>query len=142
MAFGSNLVLSDTQSELSADELFETARRSIVVIPTFNERENVSLIVPHIFRLFPSINILVVDDNSPDGTGELADELALSHNGLSVIHREKKMGLGTAYIAGFEWALAREYSHIFEMDCDFSHDPADLPRFLAFFGFHNAYSAS
>ena len=130
MAFGNNLVLSDTQSELSPDELHEMARQSIVVIPTFNERENLSLIVPHVFKLYPSISILVVDDNSPDGTGELADELALSHNGLSVIHREKKMGLGTAYIAGFRYAIDRGYSYIIQMDADLSHSPEYLAVFL------------
>ncbi len=128
--FGGDYILSDFQSDLSPDELRQAASRSIVVIPTYNERENLSLIIPHLFKLYPTINTLVVDDNSPDGTGELADELSLSHDGLSVIHRERKMGLGTAYITGFKYAIERGFSYVIQMDADLSHAPEYLAVFL------------
>jgi len=128
--FGNDFALPDCQPDMSPGELQEATSRSIVVIPTYNERENLSLIISHLFRLYPSINILVVDDNSPDGTGELADELSLSHNGLLVIHRPRKMGLGTAYITGFRYAIERDYSYVIQMDADLSHAPEYLAVFL------------
>ena len=128
--FSNALVLPDCQSDMSPDELLEAASQSIVVIPTYNERENLSLIISHLFRLYPSINILVVDDNSPDGTGELADELSLSHSGLLVIHRPRKMGLGTAYMTGFRYAIESGYSYIIQMDADLSHAPEYVAMFL------------
>ncbi|MBI2939173.1 MAG: polyprenol monophosphomannose synthase [Chloroflexi bacterium] len=104
---------------------------SLIVLPTYNERANLARIVPSILAQ-GDFHVLVVDDSSPDGTGKLADQLAATANGrVAVIHRAGKLGLGTAYIAGFKYALAREYEYIFEMDADFSHNPAYLPHFLA-----------
>jgi dolichol-phosphate mannosyltransferase len=104
--------------------------RALVVVPTYNERVNLPLIIPSILLQDPRIEVLVVDDNSPDGTGELADELAAANDRIHVLHRPGKSGLGKAYLAGFRWALEREYDYIFEMDADFSHDPKFLPEFL------------
>src|SRR5690349_5161312 len=102
---------------------------SLVVLPTYNERENIEAIVEAVLAESADFHVLVVDDNSPDGTGQLVEGLATTHRGrVHVLHRAEKRGLGTAYIAGFEWALARDYAYIFEMDADFSHDPHDLPR--------------
>ncbi|HEY7954154.1 MAG TPA: polyprenol monophosphomannose synthase [Polyangia bacterium] len=103
----------------------------LVIVPTYNERENLPAIVAAVHEHLPSAELLVVDDASPDGTGRLADELAAKDPKLHVLHRAGKQGLGTAYVAGFRWALAREYAFIFEMDCDFSHDPRYLPELLA-----------
>jgi dolichol-phosphate mannosyltransferase len=104
----------------------------LVIIPTYNERENLPAIVPRILEQGDHFQVLVVDDNSPDGTGELAEDLARRHPGrVHVEHRAGKRGLGTAYIHGFGWGLARGYDFIYEMDADFSHDPNDLPRLLA-----------
>lgn len=104
---------------------------NLVIIPTYNEKENLTNIVKAVFAKIDT-HILIVDDNSPDGTGELAEELASGEfrDRLFVLHREKKEGLGKAYVAGFKWALARDYQHIFEMDADFSHNPDYLPQFL------------
>jgi dolichol-phosphate mannosyltransferase len=107
------------------------AERVLVVVPTYNERPNLPLIVPSILEQDPRIEVLVVDDNSPDGTGEIADDLARADPRVHVLHRPEKAGLGTAYLAGFRWALARDYQFIFEMDADFSHDPKFLRDFLA-----------
>jgi dolichol-phosphate mannosyltransferase len=104
--------------------------RALVIVPTFNERENLPRIVPLILDQDPRLEVLVVDDGSPDGTGDLADELAADNPRVNVIHRESKLGLGTAYIAGFRWGLAQGVDYIFEMDADFSHDPEHLPAFL------------
>ena len=106
--------------------------RSLVVLPTYNERENIESIVRAILAQATDLEVLVVDDNSPDGTGQLAENLCLEHpSRVHVMHRAEKRGLGTAYIEGFLWALARDYDYIFEMDADFSHDPADLVRLRA-----------
>jgi len=102
----------------------------LVVIPTYDERENLGPIVARLRASVPDANVLVVDDNSPDGTGALADELAAGDERLQVMHRSAKNGLGAAYTAGFAWALAREYGVIVEMDADGSHAPEDLPRLL------------
>src|ERR1700704_6063336 len=103
--------------------------RSLVVLPTYNERENIEPVVAAILDQAADLEVLVVDDNSPDGTGEIVDRLATAQPGrVHVIHRAGKRGLGTAYIEGFGWALARDYDYVFEMDADFSHDPADLLR--------------
>jgi dolichol-phosphate mannosyltransferase len=104
----------------------------LVVIPTYNERENLGTLVPQVLALNPGLSILVVDDNSPDGTGRLAEELGQAHDGrVQVLHREGKLGLGSAYVAGFKWALANtEAEFVFEMDADFSHDPKYLPEML------------
>lgn len=105
--------------------------RVLVIVPTFNEAMNLPQIAPAILAQDPRIEILVVDDSSPDGTGRLADEMGAAEPRIHCLHRETKDGLGRAYIAGFRWALARGFDYIFEMDADFSHDPANLPKFLA-----------
>ncbi|WP_290058870.1 polyprenol monophosphomannose synthase [Amycolatopsis solani] len=102
----------------------------LVVIPTYNERENLGPILDRLHKVLPDVHVLVVDDGSPDGTGELADERAAANDHVHVLHRTEKAGLGAAYIAGFRWGLAREYSTIVEMDADGSHAPEDLPRLL------------
>lgn len=106
------------------------ARKPLIVVPTYNERENLPPLLDRIFEVVPHVEVLVVDDNSPDGTGALADARAATDGRIHVLHRAGKEGLGKAYIAGFKWALERDYTHVFEMDADFSHDPATLPRFL------------
>jgi dolichol-phosphate mannosyltransferase len=103
----------------------------VVIIPTFNERENLDPIVARVRTSVPEADVLVVDDNSPDGTGELADKLAAGDQQVSVLHRPGKGGLGAAYIAGFGWALERDYAAMIEMDADGSHQPEDLPRLLS-----------
>ena len=107
------------------------AERALVVIPTYNERENLPNIVPLVLEQDPRLEVLVIDDNSPDGTGELAEELARATPRVHVVHRPGKQGLGTAYRAGFRWAIEHGYDYVFEMDADFSHDPRHLPKFLA-----------
>src|SRR3984893_9212971 len=103
--------------------------RSLVVLPTYNERENIEPIVTAILGQSADFEVLVVDENAPDGTGDIVDRLAEAHpTRVHVMHRAGKRGLGTAYIEGFAWALARDYAYVFEMDADFSHDPADLLR--------------
>ena len=104
--------------------------KSLVIVPTYNERENLPRLLPAILEQGPTFHVLVVDDNSPDRTGELADDLAAAEPRIHVIHRDGKRGLGTAYVAGFKWALEHGFDYVFEMDADFSHDPADLPRLL------------
>jgi len=104
--------------------------RVLVIVPTYNEAENLEELSAQILEQDPRIDILVVDDNSPDGTGEIADRLAGTNGRIQVLHREGKLGLGTAYVKGFKWAIAREYDAICEMDADFSHDPAVLKEFL------------
>ena len=104
--------------------------RALVVIPTYNEAGNLPNIVPQVLAQDPRLEVLVVDDNSPDGTGRLADDLAQANPRVHVLHREGKLGLGTAYLAGFRWAIERRYDYAFEMDADFSHDPAHLKDFL------------
>ena len=106
------------------------AEAALVVVPTYNESMNLPQIVPQILAQDPRIDVLVVDDNSPDGTGRIADEMARANPRVHVLHRAWKQGLGTAYLAGFRWALERAYEFIFEMDADFSHDPAHLKEFL------------
>jgi dolichol-phosphate mannosyltransferase len=107
------------------------AHRSLIVLPTYNERENIEPIITAILGQSPDFEVLVVDDNSPDGTGDIVDRLSQADPRVHVIHRAEKNGLGTAYIEAFEWALTRDYAYIFEMDADFSHDPADLVRLRA-----------
>ena len=104
--------------------------KTVVIVPTYNERENLPQMAERLLGLPVSVDMLVVDDNSPDGTGKLADELAARHPTIHVLHREKKEGLGRAYCAGFAWALERGYDFIMEMDGDFSHNPDDIPKFL------------
>jgi dolichol-phosphate mannosyltransferase len=102
----------------------------LAIIPTYNERESIRDLTRAIFRNHDALDILFVDDNSPDGTGELADKMAEEDPRINVLHRPGKQGLGRAYIAGFKWALERHYEFVFEMDADFSHDPEDVPRLL------------
>jgi dolichol-phosphate mannosyltransferase len=104
--------------------------RTLIVVPTYNERENLPRLAQRLLSLPVLVDLLVVDDASPDGTGKLADELAAQHPQIHVLHRTEKNGLGRAYIAGFKWALERGYEFIFEMDGDFSHNPRDIPAFL------------
>lgn len=104
--------------------------KSLIIVPTYNERENIRRLLPELMALDPDIRVLVVDDNSPDGTGKLADELAAENKRISVLHRPGKLGLGSAYVAGFKHAIRQDVDCVFEMDADFSHDPAMVPRFL------------
>jgi dolichol-phosphate mannosyltransferase len=104
--------------------------RALVIVPTYNERENLPPLVERLLALPSSVDVLVVDDNSPDGTGQLADGFAAREPRLHVLHRAEKDGLGRAYCAGFTWALERDYEFILEMDGDLSHDPDDVPKFL------------
>ena len=105
---------------------------TLVIIPTYNEKENIELIIEAVFALEQSFDILIVDDNSPDGTSSIVESIQQSHSygkdQLFLLKREGKMGLGTAYIEGFKFALKRDYEFIIEMDADFSHNPLDLPR--------------
>ncbi len=105
-------------------------RRVLIIIPTYNEKENIPLIIPEIKKQLPQAHILVVDDNSPDGTSAIVKGIAQGIDGIHVLDRTKKEGLGKAYIAGFKWALERNYDLIFEMDADFSHNPEYLPTFV------------
>lgn len=107
-----------------------TGQTALIIIPTYNERENLPKIIPAVFAQLPQANILVVDDLSPDGTGEIADGIAQNDPRVHVIHREGPRGLGNAYTHGFKWALKEKYEFIFEMDADFSHQPQYLPNFL------------
>jgi dolichol-phosphate mannosyltransferase len=104
--------------------------KTLVIVPTYNERENLPAMADRLAHLPVPVDLLVVDDNSPDGTGQLADQLAAKSLSIHVLHRAEKNGLGRAYCAGFAWALEREYEFIMEMDGDFSHNPDDIPRFL------------
>lgn len=105
--------------------------KTLIVMPTYNERENLPRMAQRLLALPVPVDMLVVDDNSPDGTGKLADELAAKHPSIHVLHRQAKSGLGRAYLAGFKWALERGYEFVFEMDGDFSHNPDDVPIMLA-----------
>ena len=105
--------------------------KALVVIPTYDEADNVRRIVPAVLAQDPDVHVLVVDDDSPDGTGAVVDEMREYESRLHVLHRQGKGGLGSAYIAGFQWALAEtDAAYVFEMDADFSHDPASIPDFL------------
>ena len=101
--------------------------RNIVIIPTYNERENIELMIRKVFSLAKPFDLLVIDDGSPDGTGAIVKQLQTEFSGkLHLLERSGKLGLGTAYIAGFKWCLEKCYDYICEMDCDFSHNPDDL----------------
>lgn len=104
--------------------------RALVIVPTYNEKFNIARLIPSILAQDASLEILVVDDGSPDGTGAIVDGIAANNPRVHIIHRASKLGLGTAYIAGFRWALERKYDLVFEMDADFSHNPELLPEFL------------
>ena len=104
--------------------------KTLVCIPTYNERENIERVVPAVLSELPEAHILVIDDGSPDGTGEIADRLSAEDSRIHVLHRVKKEGLGRAYIAGFDWALKKDYARIIEFDADFSHNPTYLPEMV------------
>ncbi|HEY4215883.1 MAG TPA: polyprenol monophosphomannose synthase [Gemmatimonadaceae bacterium] len=104
--------------------------RGLVIVPTYNERENIARLIETVLAQDPRLEVLVVDDGSPDGTGAIVDGIATINSRVHLLQRSRKMGLGTAYVAGFRWALERDYAFVFEMDADFSHDPAHLPDFL------------
>lgn len=108
-----------------------TTKRALIVFPTYNERENIEKIVHAVLPMDPRVHVLIVDDNSPDGTGDIADKLAAQESKVNVLHRPKKNGLGQAYLAGFKWAIERKYDYIFEMDADFSHGPEYIKDFLS-----------
>jgi dolichol-phosphate mannosyltransferase len=103
---------------------------TLIIVPTYNERENLPRIAQRLLSLPVPVDVLVVDGNSPDGTGKVADDLAAKNPQVHVLHEPKKSGLGRAYISGFRWALKKNYEFIFEMDCDVSHNPDDIPAFL------------
>ncbi len=104
--------------------------QTLIIVPTYDEAENIRALLPAIHEVVPDAHVLIVDDNSPDGTGEIAEELAATDDRIHVQHRTGKLGLGTAYLHGFRWALDRDYEFVFEMDADFSHQPRFLPDFL------------
>jgi dolichol-phosphate mannosyltransferase len=104
--------------------------KPLIIIPTYNERENIKELIPEILNLNLGFSILIVDDNSPDGTADAVEELAKKFSGVYILRRQQKDGLGRAYLAGFKWALARDFDIIFEMDGDKSHSPEFLPKFL------------
>jgi dolichol-phosphate mannosyltransferase len=105
--------------------------RALVIVPTYNERANIAKLIESVLAQDPRLDILIVDDGSPDGTGAIVEEIRKESPRVSILHRASKMGLGTAYLAGFRWGLDAGYGLIFEMDADFSHDPGHLPSFLA-----------
>lgn len=123
--------LDEPERERPAEKASEKASQNValVCLPTYNERENLLSIVEELLRVAP-VDILVIDDNSPDGTGQVADLIAEREPRVHVLHRAGKEGLGKAYLAGFKWALERPYKYIFEMDADFSHQPRYIPEFL------------
>jgi dolichol-phosphate mannosyltransferase len=106
-------------------------QKTVIIIPTYNERQNAEPIAQAVLEAAPDVDILFVDDNSPDGTGAIIDRMIESEPRIHVLHRKSKDGLGRAYIAGFKWALDRDYEFIFEMDADFSHNPKDIPAMQA-----------
>jgi dolichol-phosphate mannosyltransferase len=109
----------------------EPVRRALVIVPTFNERENIARLIGQVLAQDPRLEILVVDDGSPDGTAAIVTDIRAADSRVNILERPRKMGLGTAYLAGFRWAIERDYDAVFEMDADFSHDPTHLPQFLA-----------
>ncbi|HYD54967.1 MAG TPA: polyprenol monophosphomannose synthase [Gemmatimonadaceae bacterium] len=106
------------------------AERALIIVPTYNERENIERLIETALAQDPRLEILVVDDGSPDGTGEIVERIGAVNPRVNLLARPRKMGLGTAYLAGFKWALERDFAYVFEMDADFSHDPSHLPQFL------------
>ncbi len=104
--------------------------RSLVIVPTYNEIDNIQRMLETLTSLYPELSILIIEDGSPDGTADVVKSFMKSNDKIHIIERTGKLGLGTAYITGFKWALERDYDFIFEMDCDFSHDPKDIPTLL------------
>ncbi|NKI43926.1 polyprenol monophosphomannose synthase [Streptomyces physcomitrii] len=129
--------MSDGDESLAAqdrDKRFGPLGTALVIIPTYNEAENILAILGRVREAVPEAHVLVADDNSPDGTGKLADEFAASDEQVHVLHRKGKEGLGAAYLAGFRWGLERDYGVLIEMDADGSHQPEELPRLLTALG--------
>jgi dolichol-phosphate mannosyltransferase len=122
--------VSDSASATPPPEGYPGVGRVLVVIPTYNEADNVKIIVDRLRRAVPQVDILIADDNSPDGTGRIADELTAGDERVHVLHRPGKQGLGAAYVAGFGWAREHGYEAVVEMDADGSHAPEELPRLL------------
>ena len=114
----------------ASDEGAVRTERALVIVPTYNERENIARLIETVLAQDVRLEVLVVDDGSPDGTAEIVDGLQTGSTRIHILRRARKLGLGTAYVAGFRWALERSYDYIFEMDADFSHDPAHLSQFL------------
>lgn len=104
--------------------------KTLIIIPTYNEIDNIENMLKSVFSLYPEVSILVIEDGSPDGTADVVKKYQEKHSNLHMIERTGKLGLGTAYITGFKWALERDYEFVFEMDCDFSHDPEQIPNLL------------
>jgi dolichol-phosphate mannosyltransferase len=122
--------MTDAARPNQPDEGALSRERALVIVPTYNERENIARLIETALAQDPRLELLIVDDGSPDGTGDIVDGIIAGNSRVHILRRPKKMGLGTAYVAGFRWALERKYDFIFEMDADFSHDPAHLPDFL------------
>lgn len=122
----------DPEAPLPAPEgeALPPAERAIVIVPTYNERENIARLIETVLAEDMRLQVLVVDDGSPDGTGDIVESIANSTQRVHLLRRPKKLGLGTAYVAGFRWGLERGYDYLFEMDADFSHDPSHLREFL------------
>lgn len=106
------------------------SEKILIITPTYNEMDNITRLIPDLLNIHDNLDILVVDDDSPDGTGNYVEELSKENTRIKLIRRRKKLGLGTAYIAGFKYALQNDYEHIFEMDADYSHDPKEIKNFL------------
>ena len=104
--------------------------KAVILIPTYNESDNVERMARTIFKSYPLVSLLIIDDGSPDGTGNIVKGLQKEYPNLHLLERSGKQGIGKAYIAGFGWALEKSYDYVFEMDCDFSHNPEDIPRLL------------
>jgi dolichol-phosphate mannosyltransferase len=121
---------SEDAREVAPGERSSSPQRALVIVPTYNERENVARLIETVLAQDGRLEVLVVDDGSPDGTGAIVDAIVAQNDRVHVLRRARKMGLGTAYVAGFRWALERRFDYVFEMDADFSHDPAHLPEFL------------
>ena len=118
-------------TEGAAEQAASSVReRALIIVPTFNERENIARLIASVLGQDQRLEVLVVDDGSPDGTASIVEGLMQTSERVHLISRPRKMGLGTAYVAGFRWALERAYDFVFEMDADFSHDPGHLPEFL------------
>jgi dolichol-phosphate mannosyltransferase len=122
--------MSDGGDTTHDDEGGLLRERALVIVPTFNERENIARLIERVLAQDPRLDMLIVDDGSPDGTADIVDGIIAGTRRVNILRRPRKMGLGTAYVAGFRWALERGYDFVFEMDADFSHDPQQLPEFL------------
>lgn len=116
--------------------------RGLVIIPTYNERDNLPRLLPMVLQQDRRLEVLIIDDASPDGSGAMADQIARENPRVHVLHRAGKLGLGTAYIAGFRWGIERGYHWLFEMDADFSHDPTHLPQFIQALAEHDVVLGS